>query len=178
MILATERLYLREMQQTDFASLGKILQDETVMYAYEHAFDAHEVQQWLDKQRERYRNDGFGLWAVVLKETNEMIGQCGLTMQDYCGRQVLEIGYLLQKAFWHQGYAVEAATACKEYAFHQLKADEVFSIIRDTNMASQKVAQRNGMTVCGSFVKHYYHMDMPHLVFSIKRSNSFNKNEK
>lgn len=171
MILETKRLYLREMTQDDYKSLCKILQDEEVMYAYEHAFSDEEVQKWLDRQLERYREYGFGLWAVILKETEEMIGQCGLTMQDCNGRQVLEIGYHLQKAFWHKGYCTEAAIACKEYAFHTLKAPEVFSIIRDTNTASQNVAIRNGMTVVEKFVKHYYNMDMPHLVFRVSNSS-------
>jgi len=140
------------------------------MVAYEGAFTDEEIQQWLDRQLKRYQEDGFGLWAVILKETNEMIGQCGLTMQDCEDKQVLEIGYLLQKAYWHQGYASEAAIACKEYAFEKLNAEEVFSMIRDTNIASQKVAIRNGMTVADQFMKHYRGVDMPHLLYSVKRT--------
>lgn len=169
MILQTQRLYLREMQQTDYPALCKILQDKDVMYAYEHAFSDKEAQEWLDHQIRRYKNDGFGLWAVILKCNGEMIGQCGLTMQDYSGKQVLEVGYLFQKKYWHKGYAAESAIACKNYAFDHLKADEVFSVIRDTNFASQNVAKRNGMTVCGEFIKHYYNIDMPHIVYSVKR---------
>ena len=170
MITETERLYLREMTQSDYHSLCKILQDADVMYAYEGAFNDSEVQEWLDKQQQRYKDDGFGLWAVLLKESGEMIGQCGLTMQDYNGGQVLEVGYLFRKEFWHNGYASEAAIACKQYAFEKLNADEVFSIIRDTNLPSQNVAKRNGMTVCGAFVKHYRNVDMPHLVFSVRKN--------
>ena len=168
-IFSTDRLYLRKLKQDDFTALCRILQDKDVMYAYEHAFDDAEVQQWLENQLRRYREDGFGLWAVILKETNQMIGQCGLSKQNCNGRQVLEIGYLFEKAYWHQGYATEAAIACKQYAFQVLKADEVFSIIRDTNLASQNVALRNGMSITDQLVKHYYHIDMPHLVFSVKK---------
>ena len=167
MILETERLYLRRLEQSDYSDLCKMLQDEEVMYAYEHAFSDEEVQEWLDRQLKRYEEYGFGLWAVILKETGELIGQCGLTMQDCKGKQVLEIGYLFQKDYWHKGYATEAAIACKQYAFETLKAKEVFSIIRDNNIPSQNVAKRNGMKVVDQFVKHYYGMDMPHLVFSI-----------
>lgn len=88
MILETERLYLREMKQTDFDALCQILQDEETMYAYEGAFSNTEVQEWLDRQIARYRKWGFGLWAVILKETDELIGQCGLTMQPWKGREV------------------------------------------------------------------------------------------
>ncbi|MEG1683520.1 MAG: GNAT family N-acetyltransferase [Oscillospiraceae bacterium] len=169
-MIETKRLFLREMQQSDEQDLCKMLQDNEVMYAYEGAFSDDEAQSWLDKQLCRYREDGFGLYAVILKETGEMIGQCGLTMQDYRDEKVVEIGYLFQKAYWHKGYAIEAASACKEYAFTVLGVGEVFSIIRDTNIASQKVARRNGMERKDTLVKHYRGVEMPHYVFSIKRA--------
>ena len=162
MILETERLYLREMGQSDFTSLCKIMQDQETMYAYEGAFSYSEVQEWLDRQIRRYQKWGFGLWAVILKETGGMIGQCGLTMQPWKEEEVLEIGYLFNRRFWHKGYAVEAARACKQYAFETLNAKEVCSIIRDTNIASQNVAIRNGMTMTDSWTKHYRGVDMPH----------------
>ncbi len=162
MVLKTERLILRQMTQEDYPALCRIMQDEKVMYAYEGAFTDKEVQEWLDRQLLRYRKPGFGLWAVVLKETDEMIGQCGLTIQPWKEEEVLEIGYLFRRAFWHQGYATEAAQGCKRYAFDVLKAKEVCSIIRDTNGASQRVALRNGMTKRDSWVKHFRGVDMPH----------------
>lgn len=168
-IIETERLYLRELLFSDFEALCKILQDKEVMYAYEHAFDKQEVMEWLEKQQNRYKEYGFGLWAVILKETDEMIGQCGLTMQDLEEKKVLEIGYLFQKAFWHNGYAIEAARACKNYAFHTIKADEVYSIIRENNIASRRVAERNGMELVGELEKYYYGMDMLHLVYRKKK---------
>ena len=170
-IIETERLILREMTQADYQDLCAILQDEQVMYAYEGAFSDEEVQNWLDKQLTRYQEDGVGLYAVLLKETSAMIGQCGLTFQDTPNGKVLEIGYLFQKAYWHYGYATEAAKACKRYAFDTLAADEVYSIIRDNNIPSQNVAKRNGMTVTDTFVKHYRGVDMPHYIFSVKRSS-------
>lgn len=87
---------------------------------------------WLDRQFACYDKYGFGLWAVILKETNEFIGQCGLTIQPWKDSEVLEIGYLFERKYWHNGYATEAAIACKRYAFETLGASEVCSIIRDT----------------------------------------------
>lgn len=169
MILETERLYLREMDQSDFNSLCKILQDEETMAAYEGAFSDSEAQEWLDRQIFRYQKWGFGLWAVILKQTNEMIGQCGLTMQPWKDKEVLEIGYLFERSYWHKGYAIEAAMACKKYAFEILEAEEVCSIIRDTNIASQNVAVRNGMIVMDTWTKHYRGVDMPHLRYVVYR---------
>ncbi len=175
MILETKRLYLREMTQNDFASLCKILQDDETMYAYEGAFSDEEVQEWLDRQIARYNMWDFGLWAVVLKETDEMIGQCGLTFQPWNGEDVLEIGYLFQRQYWHKGYAIESAEGCKKYAFEILNVDEVCSIIRDTNIPSQNVALRNGMVKTDSAVKHYKGVDMPHYRYIIKRDCEMKK---
>ena len=169
MILETKRLYLREMNQADFTSLCRILKDEETMYAYEGAFNDTEVQEWLDRQFMRYKKWGFGLWPVVLKETEEMIGQCGLTMQPWKDSEQLEIGYLFERSHWHKGYAAEAAAACKKYAFEVLDADEVCSIIRDTNAASQKVALGNGMTPADTWTKHYRGVDMPHTRYVVQR---------
>lgn len=162
-ILETERLVLRELTQADFPALCKIMRDEQTMYAYEGAFTDEEVQGWLDRQLARYERYGFGLWAVVLKETHEMIGQCGLTMQPWKDGEVLEIGYLFRRDCWHRGYAAEAAQACKRYAFEKLGAKEVCSIIRDTNTASQNVALRNGMKAQDTWTKHFRGVDMPHI---------------
>lgn len=99
-----------------------------------------------------------------------MIGMAGLTWQAVEDRRVLEIGYQLNRRYWGQGFATEAAKACKEYAFTVLDAGEVFSIVRDTNIASMNVAIRCGMLVRSRFTKQYRDVLMPHLVFSVKRS--------
>ena len=67
-LIETARLFLRKMTQNDFGDLCKILQDSEVMYAYEGSFSNEEVQDWLDRQLNRYRNDGVGLYAVILKK--------------------------------------------------------------------------------------------------------------
>ncbi|GHT42276.1 hypothetical protein AGMMS49965_13470 [Bacteroidia bacterium] len=69
-ILETNRLVLRELTEFDFAELCAILQDEEVMYAYEHAFSNEEVQDWLNRNLKRYSDNGFGLWAVIKHDTN------------------------------------------------------------------------------------------------------------
>lgn len=171
-IIETERLMIREMVPSDLDALCRILCDEEVMRAaYESAFSIEEAQGWLNRHLKRYSEYGFGLWAVVLKETNEMIGQCGLTMQCWREKEILEIGYLFQKAYWHKGYATEAAIACKEYAFSVLNAGSVYSIIRDTNIASQNVAVRSGMNIIDKATKNFRYIDMNFLLYSAERTN-------
>ncbi len=167
-MIETKRLYLREMDETDFENLCSILQDKDVMYAYEHAFSDEEVKDWLNNQLKRYKEFGFGMWGIILKETNEFIGQAGLLVQNFNDKKVVEIGYLLKKSHWHKGYAIEAALICKDYAFSSLKKDEVYSIIRPDNIASINVAKRNKMKKVGEIIKHYYNMDMLHFVFCAK----------
>ena len=166
LILETDRLALREMTQDDYKALAGIIQDEQTMYAYEGAFSEAETQNWLDRQIERYRADGFGLWAVVLKESGDMIGQAGISWQEVDGEIIPEIGYLFNRAYWHNGYAIEAARACKEYAFNKLGFNEIFTIVRMTNIASINVAIRNGMTIRHTFIRHFRGIDMPHFVLS------------
>lgn len=168
-ILKTERTYLRELAWEDYDDLCEILQDEKTMYAYEHAFSDEEVRNWLNNQFRRYENFGFGLWAMVDRNTNCFIGQIGLTMQNVENEQELEIGYLLKRKFWHKGYATEGAIACKEYAFNVLNKNRVVSTIRDNNYASQHVAERVGMKIEKQFTKHYYNMDMIHYLYVINK---------
>jgi len=169
-ILDTPRLELREMHAGDLPALRRILQDDETMTAYEGAFDDAMVDGWLARQLERYRDDGFGLWAVVLRETGEMIGQAGLTWQNILGERVLEVGYLFNREHWNRGYATEAATACVSHAFAKLGRERVWAQVRDTNIASMNVAIRLGMTVRGRFVTRYRGVDMPHLAFAIDRA--------
>ena len=170
-MIETKRLIIREMVQSDYDALCGILCDEEVMRAaYESAFNLEEAQNWLNRHLKRYEEYGFGLWAVVSKETNEMIGQCGLTMQGWREKEILEIGFLFQKEYWHKGYATEAAIACKKYAFSVLNANRVYSIIRERNIAAQKVAVRNGMTIIDKDTKNFRNIDMEFFLYSVERT--------
>lgn len=168
-ILQTERLQLRELEQSDFRDLAEMLQDPEVVYAYGHDFTDQDVMIWLERQNMRYQKYGFGLWAVILKSTGAWIGQAGLTMQPYQGSEVLEVGYLFKKKFWHCGYAVEAAKGCKDYAFHQLNKNKVSSIIKADNYASIRVAEKLGMKKEAEFIARYYNGDMLHFLFSVEK---------
>ena len=169
-ILETERLILREMTPDDLPATRGIVCDEQTMYAWNGAWSEEENLAGLEKQLRGYREDGFGRWAAVLKETGKVIGICGLQWCETDQNKVHEIGYLFNRAYWHNGYAAEAAIACKRYAFDVLGLDEVFSLVRDTNISSMNVAIRNGMVVRRRYTKHYKGEDMPHYVFSVRKN--------
>ena len=169
MALQSTRIKLREFEQFDFPDLAEMLQDPRVMYAYEHVFSDRDVQEWLDRQQTCYFRYGFGLWAIVLRETGEMVGQAGLTMQPCEETEVLEIGYLLKRRFWHQGYATEAAEVCKQYAFSQLQAPKVYSIIKADNEPSKRVARAIGMQREKKFYAQYFAGRRLHELFSVSR---------
>ena len=115
MQLETERLVLRELTSLDFDALYAVLGDSDIMQHYPYTFDETRVRRWIQKNQERYHVFGFGLWAVVLKETGELIGDCGLTMQNVDGVILPEIGYHIAKAHQRRGYAREAARACRDW---------------------------------------------------------------
>jgi len=168
-VVETTRLRLRRMTDEDLPALRGILHDPEAMLAYGGAFSDEESLSWLRRMQERYRDDGFALWAVVLRDSGEMIGQCGITRQRIDDDVVTEVGYLFQRAHWHRGYAVEAAAACRDWAFTTQPIDELYAKVRSTNVASMNVAIRLGMTVRRTFTTHYRGIDMPHLAFAITR---------
>ena len=168
-IAETERLLIRELVDEDLPGLCRVLQDTEVTYAYERVFPEKEVRSWLKRQFQCYAMEGFGMWAVVLKETGEMIGHAGISMQVYGDEELPEIGYMFEKAFWHQGFATEAVIACRDYAFSVLGMNTVYSVIRADNMPSRAVARRNGMRISGTAFKSVMGKMVTHYMYSVDK---------
>ncbi|MBP1560719.1 MAG: GNAT family N-acetyltransferase [Oscillospiraceae bacterium] len=151
MILETDRLILRKLTYDDFSDLYDVLADSDIMQHYPYTFDENRVRNWIGRNIERYRTDGFGLWAVVLKENGKMIGDCGITMQNINGEMLPEIGYHINKAYQKKGYASEAAAGCMRYGFEELNFGSLYSYMKYTNEASARVAVKNGMSFIGEY---------------------------
>ena len=147
MQLETRRLILREMTGDDYEPLHAIFTDAETMKHYPAPFDEEKVRRWIAVNRERYRIFGFGLWTVVLKETGEVIGDCGVTMQNIHGLIRPEIGYQIGRPWQRKGYATEAARRCRDYIFESTPFGKVYSYMKSTNAASCGVAVKNGMTL-------------------------------
>ena len=144
MKLETERLILREMSMDDYDALYRVLSDPDIMQHYPYTFDEKRVRGWIERNLERYRIFGFGLWAVCIKETGEMIGDCGLTMQNIGGTIKPEIGYHIRKDMQRKGYAKESAKAVRDWAFGTLPFNEIYSYMKYTNIPSAKSAESWG----------------------------------
>ena len=140
MFIETERLSLREMKESDFDALYKVLADSDIMQHYPYTFDENRVINWIQRNIERYRIFGFGLWAVCLKETGEMIGDCGITLQLIDGQIKPEIGYHIRADKQRNGYAKEAAIAVRDWTFNNTPFQIVYSYMKYTNEPSVKTA--------------------------------------
>jgi RimJ/RimL family protein N-acetyltransferase len=166
-VLETERLGLRHLTLNDVDAVFAVIGDPETMKFYPQKFTRDDAMRWVTKSQERYCRDGYGLFAVVLKSNGEVIGTCGLMLQDIEGGSVLEVGYHFRREHWGHGYATEAARACMAYAFSKLGAAKAVSLILPENLPSRRVAERNGMTVERQVTFH----KLPHLMYAMKRED-------
>ena len=166
-ILETTRLILRELTIDDKYELSKILSDKESMKYYPHPFTDIEVENWIKWNIENYKKYNHGLWAVVLKEKNVFLGDCGITLQEIDNEQLPELGYHIKKEYNNLGYATEAAKACINYAFNELNIKTLYSYTTTDNLPSQKVALKIGMKFVKKFNKKLYENQIEELLFSI-----------
>ncbi len=147
----TDRLLIRPLTKEDIARWVNFFDDpihlkhlplppQLGMSNYEKA------EFWIDKQLTRYKENRYGLMALINQESKEFMGMCGLLSQELDNEPALEIGYHLLNLYWGKGYASEAASYFKEFAFKNNYATELVSIIDEGNIPSENVAKRNGMS--------------------------------
>lgn len=150
-VIETDRLILQEMAYGNFDALKAVLGDDINMKHYPYSFDDERINKWISKNIERYKNDGFGLWAVVLKENGMVIGDCGLTMQLIDGDLLPEVGYHIHRNYQKKGYASEAAKAVIDLSFTKYPFPYIYAYMKYSNTASQATAMKCGM----KYIKEY-----------------------
>lgn len=166
-IIETERLVLRELSEADFPGVSRVFQDREATRFYDRVFTEEEIRQWFDIQFRSYREQGFGIWAVVQKISGKMIGHAGISVRHHDGSVIYEIGYMFEKEYWGNGYATEAAMACRDMAFDVFGLERVCSIIRFNNMASRAVARKNGMRIAEMIYRVTAGKVVPHYIYSM-----------
>ena len=146
--LRTERLLLRQWRDDDLAPFAALNADPEVMEHFPARLTRHESDAFVAFCRDRIAERGWGLWAVEVVASGEFIGLVGLSEPRFDAHftPAVEIGWRLARSAWGFGYATEAARAALAYAFDELRLDEVVSFTATTNLRSQAVMQRLGMT--------------------------------
>ena len=151
--LETKRLILRTMLPADLHALHRIFTDRLVMASFHHdPFSIEEMQGWLQRNLDHQDEYGYGLFSVLLKETGELIGDCGLEQME--DMNAAELGYDFRSEFWNQGFATEAACAVRDYAFEVLKLPQLISLVRVGNLASRRVAEKVGMSLAEELTRY------------------------
>jgi len=143
--METTRLLLRHFTLNDLNDLFRFYNNPEVMrYVGQGAFTTiEETKPRLIFMIEHWEKHGFGMWSLVHKESGKMIGRCGLQYLD--NTPEVELGYLLDKAFWNMGLATEASLASLKFGFVELGLERIVAIARPENIASQRVMQKLGM---------------------------------
>ncbi len=150
-------------------NLRNILQDIEIMYAWGHTFTDKEIHEWIDKNLDRYENEGYSYFTIIEKMTNQFIGVAGPLVEEINSIKYIGIVYIINKKYWGKGYGFESAKTSIDYAFNQLNADEVIAQIRFDNLSSRKIAEKLNMKIKFEYVRHDNDLDVLHLVYGLTK---------
>lgn len=154
-IHATDRLLIRKLSLNDAPALTKILSDPEVMkYSIRGVCDEAATRRFIDWCLECYASLDIGPWAIVEKDTGELVGFCGVSPEEANGVEEMSLGYRLAKQHWGKGLASEAAKAVLNVAFSQKKLSSVVVIVEPENVASLKVANKAGFSAFDTLEFH------------------------
>lgn len=176
-ILDTPRLTLRGWRDSDRPPFAAMNADAEVTRYLSKPLTRDESDAFIDRVVARWRERGYGLWAVERRSDGAFLGFTGLSWQDFESpvTPAVEIGWRLRRDAWGQGYATEAATAALRYGFESLNLEEIVSFTTAANLASQRVMQRIGLIrdPASDFELPYVpvgHPIRPHVVYRLGRS--------
>ncbi|TBR60409.1 GNAT family N-acetyltransferase [Westiellopsis prolifica IICB1] len=159
--LETQRLILRDFQQKDVYQLAPILANSRVMeFSVSGILSVSQTQAKIDNFITSYKAFGFGKWAIIFKQTNELIGYSGIAIEQIDNVAEPEIGYRLDPEFWGRGLATEAASATIQYGFEELKLPYILGIVERANTASVRVLEKLGMRYERETIFHGIEMDV------------------
>lgn len=168
MRLETTRLILREFTLDDLEAFAYLMSDPEVMrFSLKGPLKGKEqAREYLQKLiLDHYAKHGYGVYALIYKEDNCLIGYAGLISQNIDRVMQTELGYRLLPKYWGKGLATEACLAICQYAFNQIDIDHLISIIDPKNIRSVEVAKRIGM----SFWKNALFHEIPVEIYSLKK---------
>lgn len=170
----TERLGFRRWKEEDKIPFAKMNANKEVMKYFLHELSRKQSDEFVDKINNHFKQYGFGLWAVELKETREFIGFIGFfkaTFQSHF-TPCIEIGWRLDSRYWNKGYATEGAKACLEYGFDTLGFEDIYSFTSQINKPSINVMKKIGLKQVDTFNHPRIENDNPlslHVLYKIDK---------
>lgn len=168
-MLETPRLILRPMTAEDTDALLQIFADPQVMASFGvEPFARPQMERWVQRNLDHQVEHGYGLFSVILKESDLLIGDCGLELMEVSGAPAAELGYDFRSDYWNRGLATEAATAMRDYAFTTLALPRLVSLIRQGNHASRRVAEKVGLHLTETIQRG----DHPYWVYTLTREET------
>ena len=144
--METERLVLRHWRETDRAPFSAINADPIVMEHFPSVQSAEESNEFVDRIEQHFTDHGWGFWAIEIPGVAPFIGFVGLSSLTLLDTPMVEIGWRLDKRYWNQGYATEAARAALDFGFGDLNLDEIVAYTTHTNLPSRRVMEKLGMS--------------------------------
>ena len=159
----TDRLELRTLTLADLDGLASMLGDAEALTYWGPPLTREESRSWIERNLARYKQDGIGRCAVVLRTTGELVGDCGLIRTLVEERPEVELGWIVRRNHQGRGIATEAAAAWRDYAFDTLDLERIVSMVSEENLASRRVAEKLGMTV----EREAMWGGLPHLMYSM-----------
>ena len=165
--LTTQDALLRPFTPNDAADLFHITNQPGIMQYFPNPNPPtrERIDRLIKLQIEHWNQHGYGWWAVVFRDTNQLIGWCGLQYLPDTGE--IEVGYLIDRHFWNQGITTAAAVASLKFGFLDLEIPVIIGITHPDNLASQRVLLKSGLAPTGP--SHYFCMDC--LRFSAERDS-------
>jgi ribosomal-protein-alanine N-acetyltransferase len=169
--LETPRLHLRRMELSDLDDLLLIFGDPKVMASFNTPpFNLQQMEHWIQRNLTHQNAHGYGLFSVILKSKDMLIGDCGLEHMEIGGEPAAELGYDFRSDYWGQGFATEAALAVRDFAFNVLSLPSLISLIRVGNTASRRVSEKIGMRLTDEISKN----GISYWIYSIDEISSMN----
>jgi [ribosomal protein S5]-alanine N-acetyltransferase len=162
-ILQTPRLLVRELSEDDLDEVSAMLTDPEVMRFWPRPFSREESAEWIGRQRKRYEEYGFGYWMAVEKATGQAVGQVGVLPRVLDGVDEVDIGYIIRRSRWREGFASEGAAGCRDHVFEKLARSRVLCLVRPENAPSLGVARKIGFKTDGRIILH---AGFDHIVFT------------
>ena len=151
-MVATERLILRKPAKEDFERFFEINHDpRTNTHNPSGSMSLEKAESTFARMLDHWEKYNFGGWTIVEKDTPEnIIGFGGLSYRLYGGEEKLNLGYRFAPETWGKGYATEFTKKAIDFGFNEDDKEEIFGIVRPSNIASIKVLEKAGMIPIGT----------------------------